>query len=400
MKKIKRRNKSKSYVYCSVDYEAGELITHAQSCKWITGYSRLADALNAKIKVHNSFAASVLGLTYEDFQKRFKAKDTKCKDARQAAKPANFGFPGRLGGVTLVLQQRKQGPDTACPNGSTWIDGEDLDANGDPIKVRGYKGLRFCVLMDGAQYCGKLDDGVTPNMVTEWKRRIIPPTCKHCIECAERLRKQWLEEWPENNEYFEFVQYCEDNGQPLTAEQKELFGVEHLAPGEIVQHVSNRIRGGRMGADSIGNAISNGWFQGLLADITKSWLRRAIREMYDPSFRMSNGERSPLYGSRFILFAHDELIAELLEDKAHDAAHRMSDIAVEEMVRYCPDMKKAANAEPALARRWYKAMEPVGTEPQAEDVPGVHRVDGGRLGRPIQEGRIDRIRRALHAHDA
>lgn len=355
---------------CSVDYESGELVTHGQSCIWIVGYSRLADALNKGIKVHNAFAATVLGLDYDDFQDRFKQGESLLKDVRQASKPGNFGFPGRMGAAKLVIQQRKQGPDTKCENGTTWIidDEAGLDEHGHPIMCRGYKGLRFCILMDGAKQCGALDDG-TPNKVSEWKGRPLNAiVCKHCIECAERLRAKWLEQWPENAEYFDFVSACEEHGQPLTEEQARLLltdaeyeyqnGNWHLAPGEIVQHVSNRVRGARVTAESVGNAIANGFFQGLLADATKSALRRAIREMYDASFRMPDGSMSPLFGSRFILFAHDELLAELPEATAHEAAMRLSTVMVEELQRYCPDMKKACHAEPALMRRWYKGAAP------------------------------------------
>jgi hypothetical protein len=342
-------------VFCSVDYEAGELITHAQSCIWITGHSALADALNIGIKVHNAFAASMMGISYDEFQRRLKAGDPRCKAMRQAAKPGNFGFPGRMGAAKLVIQQRKQGPDTPCENGSTWIIIED--DHGHETKVRGYKGTRFCILMDGATRCGALEDG-TPNMINEWKGRDYSPICKRCVECAERLRAAWLEQWPENVEYFATVKHCEEFGQPLTPEQTIILGVEELKAGEIVQHVSNRIRGGKMGAESIGNAIANGWFQGLLADATKAALRRASREMYDSSFRMADGSMSPLYGSRFILFAHDELIAELPEHCAHEAAVRLSQIMEEELKRYCPDLAPAVKAEPALMRRWYKGATP------------------------------------------
>lgn len=362
-------------VLCSVDYESGELITHGQSCIWLVGYSELAKALNAGVKVHNAFAATVLGIAYDDFMVRFAQGETLLKDVRQAAKPANFGYPGRMGAAKLVIQQRKQGPDTVCERGSTWVIDDEateaaqkLDPNAEPIKRRGYKGLRFCVVMDGAKQCGAFDDG-TPNKVSEWKGRPLNAiVCKHCIECAERLRGKWLEQWPENEEYFEKVSEFEEYGQPLTEEQARVLltdeefeyqnGHWHLAPGEIVQHVSWRVRGGKITADSVGNAIANGFFQGLLADATKSALRRVIREMYDSTFRMPDGSVSPLYGSRFILFAHDELIAELPEATAHEAAMRLSAVMVEELRRYCPDLAKACFAEPALMRRWWKGATP------------------------------------------
>lgn len=337
------------YVFCSVDYDSGELITHAQSCINLVKHSALAQALNNGIKVHNALAATILGLSYEEYQKRFKAHDKQATLVRQAAKPANFGFPGRMGAAKLVIQQRVQGPDTECANGPSLLHFNAPD--GTAYEAHGYKGLRFCILMDGATSCGD-------KKVTEWKGRPLPPVCLKCIECAERLRVKFLTQWPENNDYFELVKTAENEGQPITAEQAALFGQMALAPGEVVQHVSNRIRGGTYGAESIGNAIANGWFQGLLADITKSALRRACREMYIPT-HLADGARSPLYGSRFILFAHDELIAELLQSKQHEAAHRLRDIMVEEMQHYCPHLKQAAKAPPALMKRWYKGAEPV-----------------------------------------
>lgn len=326
-------------VFCSDDYTAGELITDAQSLIRIVGWSRLAEALNAGVAVHNSLAAQIAGISYEEFQRRWKAEPY-LKDLRQAAKPANFGFPGRMGALKLVLQQRKQGPDTECAGGPADLGGGK----------RGYKGLRFCVLMDRQPTCGDVK-------ITEWRRRPTPPVCRACVECAERLRAAWLRQWPEHEPYFEFVQGLEEGAVDMGA-----------GPGVVVQHVSRRERGG-----ATGNAIANGFFQALLADAAKSALRRASRECYDRTLRVPGdapgtklgavsayaGGPSPLYGSRIIVFQHDETISEMPAGEAHDAATRMSEVMVEELRRYCPDLAPAVEAPPALARKWYKAMEPV-----------------------------------------
>ncbi len=132
------------YYLVSVDYDSGEIVTHAQSTLWITGYSELARALNSELKIHNALAATMMGLSYEEFQRRMELKDKVCKATRQAAKPAGFGFPGGLGPVKLVLQQRKSGPNTPNPNGPNMIKDEDGNL------VRGNVGLRFCLLMGGA----------------------------------------------------------------------------------------------------------------------------------------------------------------------------------------------------------------------------------------------------------
>ncbi len=273
----------------------------------------------------------------------------------------NFGKPGGMGDVKLVLQQRKQGPDTPCPGGPALVD----DGSGKGNLVPGYKGLRFCILMDGATSCGT-------RKRTMYRDKRIPPTCEHCIECAARLGDYWKRQWSENQRYFNLISVFVDDGMVITGEALDRWPHlkpwfrpgQQLAPGEIMQHVSGRIRGGTDFCSA-----ANGFFQGLLADIAKSALRRVSRECYDRTVRVPDmvhpnsirsefaGAESPLYGSRVIVFQHDELIAEHPESIAHEAATRISEIMRDEMRWYCPDLADAAKAEPTLMRRWYKGAE-------------------------------------------
>jgi hypothetical protein len=288
-------------VLVSCDYGGLELATHAQSCLWLVGRSELAKALNGGIKVHDAMGARLGGISYEEILERNKTGDKKVKAWRQAAKAANFGFPGGMGGPKLVLQQRKQGPDTTAADGTK------------------YKGLRLCVLLRGALVCGE-------RKITEWKERPLPPTCLACVECAEDLRTAWLEQWPENRDYF--------RGPVSNASDR----------GWMEQHVSKRIRGGVSFTSA-----ANGYFQGLAADGAKLALYRTSRECYVD-------RTSALYGSRVILFAHDELIVEVPEAQAHEAAARVSAVMVQAMREFVPDV--VVTAEPALMRRWYKGAEP------------------------------------------
>jgi DNA polymerase-1 len=321
------------YLFSSEDYKAGELITHAQSCIWIVGASRLAEALNRGLDAHLAGAASIVGISYEEAVKRKKAGDKQIANIRQAFKPCNFGFPGRMGAGKLVLQQRKGGPDTTAPDGTT------------------YKGLRFCILMGAAQRCGEVK-------VTEWKHRPYPPTCLKCLECATQLREQWLKQWPENGAYFDYIKQIDQSGQP------------------VVQHVSKRLRGFLQGQVdkktgeplNSGNAIANGYFQGLLADAAKNALMAITRECYDRTHVVRSftrhasrweGGPSPLLGSRPILFAHDETVCEHPEPVAAEAATRDSEIMEETLRIACPDMDPAVEALPTLMRRLYKGAEPV-----------------------------------------
>lgn len=351
-------------VFSSEDFEAGELVTHGQSCLWICGESELARALNAGMKVHNALGASMIGMTYDDFQAHVKEKH--CSDARQAAKPGNFGFPGGMGPVKMVQTQRRQGPDTPCPNGPTWIEDENGNA------VRGYRGLRFCILMNGATSCGSTKR-------YEWHDKPIAPTCAECIDCAVRLKETWLSQWPENDDYFEFINDCINFGMVISAQMLEMWpwlqGVytpgQQLAPGEVMQHVSGRIR--QLNTETKESpycAGANGFFQALLADAAKSALRRVGHECYDrtiivPDMAHENSLRSayagipsPLFGSHVIAFQHDELLCEHPESIAHDAAMRVSEIMRDELRYYCPDLAAACKAEPTLMRRWFKGAKP------------------------------------------
>jgi DNA polymerase-1 len=85
-------------------------------------------------------------------------------------------------------------------------------------------------------------------------------------------------------------------------------------------------------------------FQHLAAIGAKRAVWRAVRE-------------GAQHGIFPVVFAHDEIIAELPEDGAHDAAHMLARIMIEEMQALVPDVLIAA--EPAIARRWYKGMEAV-----------------------------------------
>lgn len=326
----------KGFVLCSVDWNMGESLTHAQSCIWLLGYSDLATALNNGLDPHAALAANILGVSYEEFIER--KKEPRFKAARQAAKPFTFGKPGGMGSVKLVMQQRKQGPDTPCPNGPVLVD------DGEGGKVPGYRGLRFCILMEGATRCGAVK-------VRSWGKpgyeRPIGPTCRVCLECADRLGEKWLAQWSENKPYFRLVSDATENGGYMPDGSR-------LAPGEVRQHVSGIIRGGVGYSDGC-----NGWFQSLLGVAAKRAFRRAQRECCDVSFRLPDGTTSPLLGSRIIALQHDECLAEIREGRAHDAAMRLSEIMVTTLQEVCPDLAPAVKAPPAIARRWYKGMEPV-----------------------------------------
>jgi hypothetical protein len=335
--------------FYSNDYIGGELVTHSESCVDLVGFSNMGQVLISGKDVHSALGATMMGVEYTLFLEMLKGKhgpekQKRAKAYRQAAKPPNFGFPGGMGAPKLVIQQREQGPDTPWPNGPSQVwDGKNF--------VPGYKGLRFCVLVGGAEACGTVK-------VHAWKDRPIKPTCLACIRVAEGIRETWFQQWPENKPYFKKVSAFVERD------------------GEVVQHYSKRVRNvTNASKDSPFCSAANGFFQALLADIAKrsqclvSYEQYVRQEVHtDPLYAAQwgpskyEGQLSPLYGSRSILFAHDELFGEAPASIAPEASERCNEIMIEQFRKGCPHHALACKAEPTLMPRWYKAAECVRDE--------------------------------------
>lgn len=353
--------------FSSEDFVAGETFTHAQSCRWLLGWSDLGDALLRGIDPHSAIAATILGIDYKTFIHRLKVlKDPVCKAMRQAVKPFTFGKPTGMSSWKLVLGQRAQGPDTPSPRGPSWID--DPDHPGMGKKVRGYKGTRFCILMNGVETCGDVK-------VTRWgKREKLPPMCRACLECADHLGKAWLNQWSENQPYYNHNQAISEDGMVVTEEMlerwpwlRQVYSVGmQTEPGQVIQHWSGTLR-----ADCNFTTLCNGWFQVLLADITKLAARIVTRECLDRSIKVPTmlfpnsrpskyaGTTSPLLDSRLIAPFHDELFLEHPLDQIVEGADRTSEVMRDVFAWICPDMAEGVGAEPTIMPRWYKNAEPV-----------------------------------------
>lgn len=293
------------FYYGSCDYSGIELCTLAQACLWTVGFSRMADIINETGDpggLHAAFGAQMLGTDPAEFKKRVKAGDKAAKDFRQAAKAANFGFPGGMGAAKLVLAKRKKNEgSTTAPDGTK------------------YTGIRFCILLGGAERCGV-------ERVVEWKNRPTPPVCKACCQQAEILRARWLETFPEMPRYFTYINDMVDR------------------VGEVRLPFPGCVRGGVGFTDG-----ANGHFQELAALLGKTALWHVTRECY---FERS----SPLFHTtRIPFFVHDELFLETRSDVAHLTAPRVGLIMERAGLEIVPDVK--TKCEPAISRRWLKAME-------------------------------------------
>jgi hypothetical protein len=295
------------WTYCSIDYSALELATLAQVCIWVVGWSRMADAINERRDLHTEFAASMLGQSYDSLLASVKAGDRKAKGMRQAAKACNFGFPGGMGEAKMVATQRRQAQ------------------------------LRFCITLGEAPECGCSDPKTCrrchgrgmlcgQNMITEWKGRECPPICLRCVQLATELRAAWFRRWPEMQHYFKYISRYTEGGS-----------------GVLEQFVSKRVRGG---LDFCNGA--NTLFQGLAADGAKHALWKTSKECYTQT-------DSPMFGARPVIFVHDEIFSEIPCQIAPTAADRMTEVMINAMSEYVPDVR--ISAEPTLMSRWYKSAE-------------------------------------------
>lgn len=324
------------HYFCSVDYAALELVTVSQLCLWLLGYSRQAEVINATKDpgmLHTQFGARMIGITVEEMKALLKAKDVRAKNTRQAAKVGNFTFWGGGGVATTVITNRARSKgETTAPDGFK------------------YAGVRFCILLDGAERCGE-------RKVMEWgkgeRKRDIPPTCLRCLQVVQNvLRPAWYKEWPESQPYFDKIQELTGTrdgkrgvlnclGRKFWEFTRES-GFQKLNPAPIAVVVT---RGGVKFTDS-----ANGGFQTLAALGAKHALCKVTREAY-------LDRDSPLFGTRPIIFAHDEIISEMHKLKASKAAPRKALVMREAMKEVVPDVH--VGAEPALMKYLCKDADAV-----------------------------------------
>jgi len=149
-------------------------------------------------------------------------------------------------------------------------------------------------------------------------------------EYMKERKELWLERFPEMRRYFDLVGGWASSGS---------FTHRHPRTGFL--------RGGVGYCDGC-----NQGFQHLTAAGAKDAAFDVARECY-------TDRKSALFGSRPVLFIHDELILEAPEDPTRltAAAKRLESVMCAAMARYTPDIPVRADA--AAMRRWYKGADPV-----------------------------------------
>jgi len=130
-------------------------------------------------------------------------------------------------------------------------------------------------------------------------------------ERCEELKQAWFATWPEASAYFRWIKSTID-----------LINNE----AHVVQFFSNRHRG-----RTSFTVAANGYFQGLAADAAKAALFAVSRACYTEP-------ESPLYGSRPVLFIHDQIICEVPISMGHEAATELGRVMCEAGSKYTPDV--------------------------------------------------------------
>jgi DNA polymerase I-like protein with 3'-5' exonuclease and polymerase domains len=140
---------------------------------------------------------------------------------------------------------------------------------------------------------------------------------------ARQLRDLWFQTWPESREYFNWI---------------------NSLHGHCVQLFVDRVRSGATFCQS-----ANTFFQGLAADIANQagWL--VTKACYTET-------GSILYGSRPVLFVHDEFILECPESIGQEVADELVRLMLLAAEPFLPNVKLGASS--CLMRYWSKEAKP------------------------------------------
>lgn len=266
------------------DYGMAELVSLAQVCYALFGYSRLRDALNEGKDPHIMFAGRLMKLEYDALYREYKrlsridpADATEDEAARlkyithyrQLAKSFNFGASGGLGVEKFVSFARKI-------------------------------------------------YGVT---ISE--------------DEAAAYKEEWFQQWPEIKQYFQHINNIINQGQKRKRSARRDPNAPRVT-GDVQQYRSRRWRGACRFT-----VACNTLFQGLTADAAKAALVEVTRLCYTV-------ESSVLYGCRPVAFIHDEIIMEAPLYKLHEVAKELERVMVAVYQTFTPDVRVTADAHAML----------------------------------------------------
>lgn len=298
------------YLIYSIDYSFMELVTFAQTCLNLFGYSRLAEIINSGKDPHAWLGSQICARADSDFQK-------------------------------LVLRE----------NG---IDAEDqekvyeiftaMKGCGEEAWEKTFKKYRTLAKPTGLGYPG----GLMPPTLIKYAKSTFQTIID--LETSTMLRNVWLAALPEAQEYFNYINHEMVDEFNRGRAKKDKKG--NLLPVRDTYRYTTPL--GMVRSHCTYCAAANGMgLQSPSAEGAKAGLIVVTRKAYDPGFG------SPLFGNIIPWgFIHDEQLGYVV-DNEHTTEY-CEDIAgtmVETFRLVAPDVK--IKAEPVLMRRWDKGAEPV-----------------------------------------
>lgn len=141
-------------VLCATDFSFIELCAFAQTCYSRFGYSVMRDVINAGIDPHRWFSGVMNKVITPDLSKKDDPewvaelnaflKEKISSDARQLAKAANFGLPGRMGPARFYIHLRSNGlkatPAEAEAMCNAWTQTfKEMQQHKNPLKAKSTK---------------------------------------------------------------------------------------------------------------------------------------------------------------------------------------------------------------------------------------------------------------------
>lgn len=164
-------------------------------------------------------------------------------------------------------------------------------------------------------------------------------------EEAKSLKDNWFAKYPEWRDYFRWVR------NQLEIDLEEINSDNEHTVKMSLRGAFEQLRVGRVRGRCRFTEACNTFFQGLGSDVAKRAFWGVTKRCYTRVLG------SQLYGARPVGFIHDEILAELFEELAHEQAFEMAKVMVDEGNTLLPDVP--VKCVPALSKRWCKEAEAV-----------------------------------------
>lgn len=161
---------------------------------------------------------------------------------------------------------------------------------------------------------------------------------------AQKLKQDWFDKYPEWRFYFNWIRSQLELDLEVTEGEDERKLRRVLGTFEM-------LRVGRTRGRCSFTEAANSYFQALGSDVAKRALWGVAKRCY---VRMPD---STLYGARPVGFIHDEILAELHVELAHEQAYEMAEVMCAEGNVLLPDVP--VKCVPALSKYWCKGVEAV-----------------------------------------